>query len=124
MEHTSDDSNSSVGSYRDRNSPLNFSKTQCQMSTKATAFSIDALIGRKRTLAAQLQKSALSSSSAQCSEDDADDAEECCNLAKRKCCDSPTQEARVSRSDPVAMAPIGSYSRPFSLYMYLRPRRL
>lgn len=105
MENMSDDSNSSVGSYRERNSPLNFSKSQCQMSTKASAFSIDALIGRKRTLAAQLQKTDFPSSV-----HSSDDDEDSCDPAKRLCCGSPSPGQHVGNTDQVPMAPLGSYS--------------
>lgn len=98
MDHTSEDSNSSVGSYRERNSPLNFSKSQCQMSTKASAFSIDALIG-KRTLE-QMQSCGFSS------ENIPDEENDNCALPKRTSCDSPPAK-RVRHSDGIPLAPLG-----------------
>ena len=109
MEHTSDESNSSIGSFKDTNSPLNFSKTQCAMSTKASAFSIDALIGRKRSLVAQLQNNELTTS-LQNSDDD-EDRESDDQPSKRLCCDSPTEgSTHVNHSDTsVNTASIGAY---------------
>ncbi|XP_060595027.1 T-box transcription factor TBX20-like [Ruditapes philippinarum] len=97
MDHISEDSNSSVGSYRERNSPLNFSKSQCQMSTKASAFSIDALIG-KRTLE---KMQACGFSSANSPDEDKDN----CVLQKRTSCDSPPAK-RVRHSDGIPLAPL------------------
>lgn len=98
MDHSSEDSNSSVGSYRERNSPLNFSKSQCQMSSKASAFSIDALIG-KRTLAHMRSCDLLSGNSPDGEREDS-------NSPKRPCCDSPPTK-RVRHSDGISLAPLG-----------------
>ncbi|KAL4235430.1 T-box transcription factor tbx20 [Mactra antiquata] len=88
MDQHSEDSNSSVGSYRERNSPLNFSTSQCQMSTKASAFSIDALIG-KRTL--ERLQSEENSSEIHTSDNDRSDS-------------PPTK--RMRPSDGVPLAPL------------------
>ena len=89
MEH-SDDSNSSVGSYSGCG-PINYSKQSCQLSSKATAFSIDALIG-KRTLAKMQANNINSETSA----DEGDDV-----------CDSTP--AKFSRRSEVHIAPLGVY---------------
>lgn len=98
MDHSSEDSNSSAGSYRERNSPLNFSKSQCQMSTKASAFSIDALIG-KRTLAHMRSCDFRSGNRP-------DEEREDCNSPKRSCCDSPPMKC-VRHSEGIPLAPLG-----------------
>lgn len=98
MDHASEDSNSSTGSYRDRNSPLNFSKSQCQMSTKASAFSIDALIG-KRTLA-EMQSCAFPPANS--SDEEPRDSDSPAQVR----CDSPP-EKRARHSDGIPLAPLG-----------------
>ena len=97
MEHSSEDSNSSVGSYQGHCSPLNYSKQPCQLSTKATAFSIDALIG-KRTLA-KMQAQPREYISGMSS-----DEREDCESPKGSCCDSPP-EKRSRHIEP--LAPLG-----------------
>ena len=98
MERQSGESNSSVESYRSHNSPLDFSKTQCNMSTKASAFSIDALIG-KRTLA-QMQQCVFPSTII--SDDDVDDRAS----PRGSCCSSPpAKQTRVA--DRVSINPLG-----------------
>lgn len=91
MDQSSEDSNSSVGSYGERNSPLNYSKSNGQMSTKASAFSIDALIG-KRTLG-QMQAQDLMQGS------DSDAERENCDSPKRPV---PAKPQRVSEGLPLA----------------------
>ena len=102
METYSDDSNGSDTSFN-RNSPINFSsKTPCQMSTKASAFSIDALIGR-RTLAQKRQAvttSPTSPASSDAARDygESDSGDETCRLPT---CKRPRVE------DGVHLAPLG-----------------
>ena len=98
MEPTSEDSNSSVGSYHGHNSPLNYSKQACQLSSKATAFSIDALIG-KRTLA-KMQAHPRNYTSGHSSDEHED-----CLSPKGTLCESPPP-AKKSRQN-VPLAPLG-----------------
>ncbi|XP_052815282.1 T-box transcription factor TBX20-like isoform X2 [Mya arenaria] len=100
METLSEDSNSSVGSYHSNNSPINFSKNQGHMSTKASAFSIDALIG-KRTLAQMHTNDIPSALNGHISDDNDHDRE----TPSVPCCDSPPTK-RLKHSDGVALAPL------------------
>ncbi|KAH3772349.1 hypothetical protein DPMN_173686 [Dreissena polymorpha] len=96
----SEDSSSSVGSYSERDSPINFSKNQGHMSTKASAFSIDALIG-KRTLAQFHKNDFPSGISIHCADENDND----CDSRRRSCCDSPPSK-RAKITDGLHVAPL------------------
>ena len=91
MEHHCENSNSSDGSLN-VHSPLRYeSGLKPQLSSKATAFSIDALIGKRKF--SDLNDTTCSS-----------DNEEICDTKSRQVCDSvPTKRQRVD----VCLAPLG-----------------
>lgn len=90
MESNCDDSNSSDGSVQSQNRPRLDPGVKPQLSTKATAFSIDALIGKRKFV--NLNDSTCSS-----------DGEECCTS---KCRASDSVPTKRQRTDP-CLGPLG-----------------